>query len=216
MGTSTSLPMERRIPHLYTRVALCLLKNVSTKHRIISDSITDSTIVPKWKYSTQVPCNNMRHRNPNLEFAITTCLLFHKTMGPMCHWLLLSSLQIEPTSFASKRIIHQFPSLLKTIGSLHNIHALSNLMLLFSMGCITCSTVMIAWQCDLRNRASILALTIMLLALGGYQWHYTGGSVVEFFLVFMPLAVSNGSSLGLLLRDGTAQANKRILVDDEG
>ena len=201
---------------LHTRVTPCLLKNVTSKHPLISDSITDSIIVPKQKYSIQVPYNHIRHRRPSLEFASTICLLFHKTLGPMWHWLLLSSLQIEPTSGASKRIIHQIPSLLKIISSLHSIAAISNLMLLLSVSCIACTTVMIAWQCDIRNRASIFVLTIMLLALGGFRWHSSGGSVAEFFLLYMPLAVSIGFSLGLLLRDETTQAHKSLLVDDEG
>ena len=180
---------------------------MSTRCSIIGSGITESTLVPKWGLSTQV------HRNHNLEFASAICLLFHKTLGPLWHWLLLSSLHIEPTSRASKRIMDQFPNLPKTIGSSHNLVALGNLMLLISMGCMTCSTVMIAWQCDIRNRASIFISTIMLLTLGGYQWHLTKGSAVELFLVFMPLAVSIGFSLGLLLEDGHLLRNGLLLRD---
>lgn len=194
---------RQRIPQKLspnTRVPACLWGNVSTIYRI-SNSIADSTTAAKWEYSNQLPYKHIRHRNHILELANTTCLLFHKTFGPLWHWLLLSSLRIEPTSSASKRVIHHFPSLLKTINSFHNTAASSSLMLLFSFGCITCSTVMLAWQCDPRNKASIFVITIMLLALGGSQWDRVEGSVVEFFLVYMPLAVSIGFSLGLPLRE---------------
>ena len=147
----------------------------------------------------------MRHRNHKLKLGNIICLLFHKTVAPTWHWLLLSSLRIEPTSSASKKIIHHFPSLLKTIGSFHNIAVSSSLMLLLSVSWITCSTVMIAWQCDPRNRTSIFVITIMLLVLGGSQWHLIEGSVVEFFLVYLPLTVSIGFSLGLPLRERTTQ-----------
>ena len=177
---------------------------MSTKHRI-SSSIADKIIAPRWQYSNRLPYKHTRHRDGKLELANLTCLLVHKTVAPLWHWLLLSSLRIEPTSSASRRIIHRFPSLLKSIGFLHERAALSCLILLLSVGCITCSTVMVAWQCEPRNRTSIFVITITLLALGGSQWHLVEGSVVEFFLIYLPLAVSVGFSLGLPLRESKTQ-----------
>lgn len=53
---------------------------------------------------------------------------------------------------------------------------------------------------DNTSRALITTITLFLLVLAGSQWGSLGGSALEYFMLYMPFALSIACSLGLALR----------------
>ena len=133
----------------------------------------------------------------SIWLLLNICLLFHKTLGPLWHWILLATLRIETPSHASERLVHLFPDLGRMVDCLDHTAALGFLALFASISSLIFTTTILAWQSDPKRRTSTFIISIAILALGGSRWNILGSSVVEFFLILTPFALSLGFSLGL-------------------
>lgn len=156
-----------------------------------------------------------RHQIPNKRalFPIA-CLMYNKTLGPLWHWLLLVSIQQpKQASRLSGTTMHAFPGLATLARDLHDAYALTFPILILSIGCTTLAPLSLFRGCNHKAKALVSILTCALLALVGSRWNSIGGSATEFFVVFVPLAISVGLSFGLPIDERIENwAGRRTMV----
>lgn len=139
---------------------------------------------------------------------IASCSIYNKTLGPFCHSILLASILPEryAVAFDNQRNASQLDWLLPAERNLEeragpvmktSTYAMAVLMLLISMTFSVACFVGIFRYYNHRARTLTSISSLGLIAYGGSQWNRLGGSAPEFFLVFMPFAISVGLSVGL-------------------
>ena len=143
-----------------------------------------------------------RYHDNAVTIPVVLCLVYGKTLGPLWHWLLLTSLHVERKSSLSEWM-EQYLPLSRISMVLENTYALNFSVLLVSITCVILSASLLLQNGDNKARALITTITLFLLALAGSQWGNLGGSALEFFMLYMPFALSIGCSLGIALRHRT-------------
>ena len=125
-------------------------------------------------------------------------LIFGKTVGLPLHWMLLQSLHIKETSLLDQKILHQIPTL--SIVLLHSRRFPTVAMLLLFL--LVASNLAVVFKAASKargnQRSAVYICCWLALVAGELFWAHVGGLARGYFLVFMPLLLSIGVSLGLL------------------
>ena len=151
----------------------------------------------------------------SLGVVEVSCLILGKTMCPPLQWLYLQSLQLEPPSTLDQSFIDLIPALSKIVTTLSRHHTIA-----LSMSLASTSLTVLAFFIPLSHisescRSPVLFCCWLALVASGPLWTYLGGSAANFFLIFMPYAMSVGISIGILWHRCITKREYRVRMTQE-
>ena len=135
----------------------------------------------------------------HLSWIDKICLVLNQTVFPPLVWMLLLSLHLEPPSLLDQKFQQLTPHARGAIIVLQGHHTTSLTIVLCLSGLRVLALLKTPATMNERDRSFTYPCCTLSLMAGLSIWIKIGGSVLGFFLVLMPYALSVGVSVGVFL-----------------
>lgn len=134
-----------------------------------------------------------------LSWIDRICLVLNQIVFPPLVWILLLSLRLELPSLLDEKVQRLIPHTKGVITFLQGHHTASLILVVFVSGLNTLALLKPPADMSERNRSFAYPCCALSLMAGLLIWTRIGGSILGFFLVFMPYSLSVGMSVGIFL-----------------